>query len=282
MQHGICTIPIECEILNTGCCYQFERLTNRQGKWRIVPFPASVAVLRHPTKGTILFDTGYSEHFFRASRSFPYRFYRWATPVSHSHNQSAVEQLRNQGIEGNEIKHIILSHFHGDHTGGLCDFPNATVYCSTVAYEHIQNKKGMQAVKQAFLPGTIPYDFSSRVSFVEQKESILLPRTFHPFKNGYDIWGDGSMIAVDLPGHAAGQIGVFFLSNGHIIFLCADASWSYRAIRDSSEPHPFAYKIMHSAKDFQESFWKISELHRHNPNIRIIATHCNEKEEILS
>ncbi len=41
--------------------------------------------------------------------------------------------------------------------------------------------------------------------FVEDKKTISLPSHYAPFDTGFDLLGDGSLLAVELPGHAKGQ-----------------------------------------------------------------------------
>ncbi|HDR8327668.1 TPA: MBL fold metallo-hydrolase [Bacillus cereus] len=272
---GILNTTVKLDILDTGCCYNFEKITCKNKQWKMVAIPALVGVLHHPVHGVILFDTGYGKHFFTASQKFPYRFYRWATPVKHKPNQSVAFQLEQKGIFPSEVNHIILSHFHGDHTGGLKDFPNATIYCSRIAYDSIKNKKGVSAVKEGYLPHTLPTDIEDRIVFLEDGNLVELPEQINPFDYGYDIFGDGSVVAVDIPGHAAGQIGVFINEETQLTFLCADSSWSNEAIESKMPPHPIAHFIMNDKRDFYRSFEKVCSLHEKNPSIRIIPTHCH-------
>ena len=58
-------------------------------------------------------------------QKFPYSVYAKLTPVHFTEEQSIKQQLLLDGIQPEEIKYIILSHFHGDHTAGLPDFPKS-------------------------------------------------------------------------------------------------------------------------------------------------------------
>ena len=44
-------------------------------------------------------------------------------------SEEVKEQLKKNNIDCNEIKHIVISHFHADHVGGLKDFKNAKISC---------------------------------------------------------------------------------------------------------------------------------------------------------
>lgn len=89
--------PVQVSIFDSGSCRQFEKITIRDGAWRTVSIPALFACIEHPHLGLILFDTGYSSHFFKATHQLPYAIYRWMTPVEWTKEQSAVYQLATSG-----------------------------------------------------------------------------------------------------------------------------------------------------------------------------------------
>lgn len=259
------------KVFKTGSCSSYDFIARAGGKFKQVHFPSLAFLIDHED-GYVLFDTGYGDHFFTASESFPYKLYRYGTPVTYSSQDSLKIQLQNNGINADEIKTIVLSHFHGDHTGGLLDFPNAKIICSNKAWEAIRDCKGVKAVRQAYLPGTIPIDFSERAVFIEETPILPIKETHTPFTKGYDILGDGSIIAVFLEGHAKGQFGIFF----NDIFLCADATWSSAAIRAKSLPNRAAGLIMSSWKEYKETFDQVVDFLRLHPEFQIIPSHCTE------
>jgi len=266
-------VPIELTLFATGYCTHSERLTIRGGTTRSVKFPAGFALIRHPEFGPILFDTGYSERFFAETKRFPASLYARLTPVFFAPEQSASNQLRGLGIEPEAVKLIVLSHFHADHVGGLRDFPNAAFVYLREAYDAVKHRRGVSAVRAAFLPGLLPDDFEARAKPLDESRTVPLPDGY-PFARGIDVLGDGSLVAVDLPGHAAGQIGLLVRTAAHDYLLCADAVWSSRAYRENRPPHPLATLIMASRRDYKTSFAKLVELHARHPRLRIIPSHC--------
>ena len=82
------------------------------------------------------------------------------------------------------------------------------------------------ALLKGCLKDTLPVDLEQRMSFIDQTPSLNLPSTYGKFEEGYDVFDDGSLFAVDLTGHATGQFGIFVhLQSNKIVFLCADAVW---------------------------------------------------------
>ncbi|MNI45679.1 hypothetical protein D3C73_1001170 [compost metagenome] len=91
-----------------------------------------------------------------------------------------------------------------------------------------------------------------------------------------DVLGDGSLLAVELPGHAIGQIGLLLSTQRHAYLLCADAVWSSRAYREDRAPHPLTRLIVPERKAYKESFDKLVRLHQQYPKLRIVPSHCPE------
>src|SRR4051812_5706786 len=124
---------VTLEIRYAGLCRHPEGMVVRGAPWRSQPFPALFGVVTHPTHGVTLFDTGYSERFVRETSAFPARLYRWLTPPEVTHDDTAVAQLARAGIKAEDVKRIVISHFHADHVAGLRDFPNAELVATREA-----------------------------------------------------------------------------------------------------------------------------------------------------
>ena len=80
-------------LLDTGYCLASEHHIIRGGRRRQVACHALVALLRHPTRGWVLFDTGYAPRLLDATRGWPFRMYRWATPLRLRAEWSAARRL---------------------------------------------------------------------------------------------------------------------------------------------------------------------------------------------
>jgi glyoxylase-like metal-dependent hydrolase (beta-lactamase superfamily II) len=271
------TRQVKISIFNAGYCTCPEHFAIRGGKWRNIRFPAMFALLEHPSLGPMLFDTGYSFQFFKETRSFPNRFYRMMTPVTLLEEQLAVCQLKECSIRPQDIQRIFISHFHADHISGLNEFPRAKFTYLAHAYESICNLKGLRALSHAFIPGLIPADFSERSNPISEKDVCSLPSELAPFKFGYDLFGDESVFAVELPGHAVGQLGLVCRdTNGSIYFFIADAAWLSRSINTDQSPDAAANWLFSEPECYINTLHQLHILHQNNPDIHIIPSHCAE------
>lgn len=267
---------IDCRIHEAGYCTHPERATRSGAPLTSCSFPALAFALRHPEQGTVLFDTGYSAHFLAATRRLPERLYRTVTPVHLGDGQSLYGQLQREP-DRQPVRSIVLSHLHGDHVGGLRDFPATKLFCAREAWEDMRRRSRIGALRKGLLPGLLPDDFLQRVSWIEDMPKIPLQGPLAPFGSGHDLLGDGSLLAIALPGHAAGHYGLLFEDQGGVTtFLVADAAWSSQAIRDAVPPPALVTDWLGDTRRYRETLARLHKLSREAPAIRLLPSHCNE------
>ncbi|MFS0870228.1 MBL fold metallo-hydrolase [Paenibacillus xylanilyticus] len=271
------TTRVELHLGAAGYCTHPEFLTLRGGSLRPVPFPAGFACIIHPVHGPMLLDTGYSSRFFKETAHLPNALYRHITPVVYREEDSAVQFLAKLGLKAADIRYIILSHFHGDHIAGVRDFPEAQLIYLPRAYDAVRSLGPMAAVKAGFLSGLLPENFADRsLPVMKQPERWASAGEEFPFSEVYDIFGDGSLLGVDVSGHADGMMGLLLSTGEHDYFLCADAVWSSRAFREQRRPHALAGIIMSNRLEYRMNFDRLVQLHQQFPEIRIVPSHCRE------
>lgn len=97
-----------------------------------------------------------------------------------------------------------------------------------------------------------------------------------PFGPAHDLFGDGSLLLVRLPGHARGQIGLFLQTASGPVLLAADSAWLSQAIRERRGPGPFSYLIADDPRALDATLAKLHTFALANPEVTIIPTHCPE------
>jgi glyoxylase-like metal-dependent hydrolase (beta-lactamase superfamily II) len=269
-------IEFEWHLLETGHCLHPEISSRVGGSWRPCEFPAFVALLRYPQHGWVLFDTGYGQAFHDATRRMPESLYRRVTPVSWQPRQAAVAQLAARGIDPADVHNVILSHFHGDHIGGLNDFRSATIWCAQEGWNDLHQRSRLSALTAGLLPALAPTTNISRTRFFEHAPATRLPEELAPFSHGYDLFLDESMYAVPLPGHAAGHFGICFRSatRAKWVFLVGDAAWSSQAIRDNNPPPRWATALLGDTRAYRITLGALHSLAARRSDVMIIPSHC--------
>jgi len=268
---------ITYQLLEAGFCRHCERMTLKTGHIRQREYPSICALITHPQHGYILFDTGYTQRFFDLTKKFPFSLYRYLTPVTLQ--KSLKEQLLEQGISPDDIHYIVISHFHADHIGGLRDFPNARFICHKEGMDEIKQRRGIRGLLKGFLPGLLPSDFFDRLMLLDKNHIDLNP-DLYPFFTGFDLFGDGQIIAIPLPGHAKGHIGLY-LKAAKEAFLIADSCWHQETFQSLDFPSHLTY-LIHDNKDaYIQTIKNIHALHKNNKSIDIIPSHCSHMRHIV-
>ena len=258
-----------------GACKHPQIMTIRDGSLCATDYPAYVGIIRHPDHGIILFDTGYDPAFFKATQPFPERFYRWATPVQLDQGETAKQWLASLGIDLKDVKALVLSHFHGDHIAGLTSFPNASIYCSAAGLKQIQSGSRLSRVTQGLLSTLVPADIEKRAVFFENLPPSNLPSAFAPFETAADLLGDGSLLAVELPGHCKGHWGLALRNhNDGDILLIADAAWSIGAVRRNVPPPRLTTALLGHTQTYRETLEKLNAITYRNQSLTLLPSHC--------
>lgn len=271
------------EFFYSGYCTHPERIVIDGGRFKSVKFPAVFAIIRHSSFGNILFDTGYSERFYQETDKFPFSLYAKLTPVYLAPGESAGKILADHGIDNSEINYIIISHFHADHIGGLKDFPRAKYIYDYSAYQRLSRQKGLKSLCSGYLAGLIPDDFVGRSMVLSTDSVVNVSKEMAPFTEGYDIFGDGSIVLVDLPGHAPGQVGALVTTgDAKRYFLVGDAVWLSKSYQQLRLPSLLANVIMDDHRQYVETIRNLWEFNQKNPDVKIIPSHCSETLKDIS
>lgn len=264
-------------VLQAGTFHQHEALMIRGGAWRPVAIPALFALIEHPTHGPILFDTGCAPRIHALMRTWPERLYPLLLPFQVSEGETAAAQLARRGISAADVRLIVLSHLHLDHMGGLRDFPAARIVYHPDGLQAVEGLGRLARLKAVYQPGLLPADFQARAQPLDAAAQVPLPAACAPFTHGWDVLGDGSLLLIDLPGHAPGHVGLFVTDQrAERFLLCGDACWLSRAYQAQRLPSPLAYGVIHDAAALKTSLAQLSALHRAQPGLHIIPSHCPE------
>lgn len=256
--------------LNAGYCVQLKYFVGHRSLRR-TKFFAVFVYFEHPVHGPSLIDTGYSDHFFHATRRLPQRFYRWATPMRLSVHKDAVGVLNDAGFVASDVSQIFISHFHGDHVAGLRCFPDARFIHRSQSLADLSQLSATKQVHHAFLPQLLPDDFNDR--------GITIPEAAFDQKcdvvegfNVHDYFGDQSLLLVDLPGHAIGHTGFLMQTDAGPVFYVVDATWDVDVLeRGGSIPY-LAKRFQHDMKSYEQTQSLLRTIGA--AGVPILACHC--------
>jgi glyoxylase-like metal-dependent hydrolase (beta-lactamase superfamily II) len=258
-------MTVEVTLHTVGYCRNRAWFVDRSRFTTLLTLPALVARIRHPRLGTILFDTGYGRPLMNL-RTFAASAYRHILPFILPPEQ----ELHAPGIDL-----IFLSHFHPDHIGALRDVPPVPILHSCEGLAQLQAARGLNRWRSAFFPELLPDDFPARARAIEDLPMVRLPTECQPFEEAYDVAGDGSLLAIELPGHALGQYGLLCrLAHGRTLFLVADAAWVQSNITQLAFPAWPVRALVSDYSAFTGTLRKLHALHVSRPEIILVPSHC--------
>ena len=114
-----------------------------------------------------------------------------AAPAGPTVKTTLVEQLTQLKLKPEQVKYVGISHYHGDHTGQAGSFPQATLLIGKGDWDALTDPKPAAGINPAPLANWI-----SGGGKVE------------PVPRDKDVFGDGSVVMLDLPGHTPGHHGL--------------------------------------------------------------------------
>ncbi len=264
------TVHVSLVVMDTGYCTARSNMVATGTGWHEVECHAPAFLLQHPSQGVVLFDTGYAPRLFDAFREWPDRLYKYATPTTLGH--SLLQQLGSYGVTADDVRTVIVSHLHADHVAGLRDFQQAAFVVSRDALALQQRVRGIGAVRRGILQSLFPENFAERARPVDQFSEPALPY----LGPTHDLFCDGSVRLVSLPGHARGQIGALVHTANGDVLLCADGAWTSRAFRELRPPHWITGAMQDAAAGLRQTLRALHDFSLARPDVAVLPTHCPE------
>lgn len=200
-------------------------LTTPKKNW--LWLPVSVYLIEHPN-GLILVDTGwhrsmspFGEYDAKAQIKSLDSFILYLVNQGMIQKNEAVdEQLESMGIKTSDLEYVLLSHLDCDHANGLKAVGNARhILCARDELECARKHSSVRYRKEWWNGVNLQgFDWND---------------TEGPFGKAFDLFGDGSVKMINIPGHSDGLCAVKVRnSDGKFVLLFSDGGYATRSWKE--------------------------------------------------
>lgn len=216
-------------------------------------------LVRHP-KATFLIDAGLSSH----GRDDLARFaltermgLDWVPDGDLKRDLVAVGSPK--------VDFVVLTHVHWDHTSGLVDLPSPRVLMGA----------GELAFARGFPKDAVPAVMADHLAGARPEEVPWDGGPYENFPKSHDLFADGSVVLVPLPGHTPGSLGVFVNDfHGRRLLFIGDAAWSRSGVEiPSHKAKLVSHKVDAAPEVLAQTLWRLHALHLREPNLVIVPAH---------
>ncbi len=167
------------------------------------------------------------------------------------------------------VDFALPTHAHWDHICGLLDFPGLPVHLHRTEREWV-NDGPIAPV------GGVRDSMRDRplVDYELDGPPVLT------FTRSHDLFGDSSVILVDLHGHTPGSVGVLAHTAHGWVLIAGDAAWHELQVEHARQKS--AYPGLLVDEDRDETYRTLQRLHLARHTVRVIPTHDHQAALRLS
>lgn len=170
---------------------------------------------------------------------------------------SIIERVRQIGYKSADVDHVLMTHLHFDHTGGMKELAHAKFFIHEPEWK-FANSDGATLAK-----GFSKQDYQA----LQDMETFNLPEE-------NDLFGDGSVSAIDLRGHTPGQVGFRFrLTNGEEFVHAGDCAYSLNQISGEDPLGTMSKVASHNYDQAVASLQTLRQLAVENPDTKWVCSH---------
>lgn len=219
-------------------------------------------IIRHPTFGTYLVDTGVAQQLMDDPGGHGVSWLvRKVMPLGKIQIREGTAQIL-AGIPGG-IQGVFFTHLHVDHTSGMPDIPGSVpLYIG-------RTEVSQTSFENAFVRGTTTKLLKGKAELQEWPFQLNEGRQSLAIGEVVDIFGDGSAFAISAPGHTPGSTAYLLRTPKGPVLLTGDTSHTRWGWEHGVEPGSYTADQPTNLKSLQ----MLEELVKRHPAMDVRFGH---------
>lgn len=229
-------------------------------------FGMAGVLVQHP-KGNLLFDAGFGSRLDEHFKTIPPLMQLMS---KYEKETTAAAQLHAAGIAPESLMGVVLTHAHWDHVSGLQDMPGVPVWVTRAEQDFINTDNPATTLARSFDALNYRlYEFSHG--------------PYLGFDRSLDVFGDGSVVLVPVPGHTPGSIIAFVtLPEGQRYALVGDLVWQREGVQiPADRPWVSADMVDNDTDGVRRWIVHMHHLMQRMPELVIVPAHDRRVLETL-
>ncbi len=179
-------------------------------------YPVPVFVIEH-REGLVLVDCGLHPDLATSQDRLGPLAGPFTAHLPSDGSGSVAPVLEAAGFDAASIDIALLTHLHFDHTGGLCEIPNARVVIQEREWAKLHDERLVSG--GAYNPADVELGHERQI-----------------VDGDHDLFGDGTVTCLLTDGHTAGHQSVRVRTDGHTYVICGDCCYVRRTVTDEHLP----------------------------------------------
>lgn len=255
----VAPVDIKLSLLETGYIESQHAMNVRGGDWSSYRSGVMAVLIEHP-QGRFLIDAGFGRN---AEQHFLTTPALMQAVAKLSHSGGTIDALAAMRLSPSDLDGILLTHAHWDHTSGLEDLSQVPVITTVEEVEFMRSGEEHVVLVAKWLDQltlkAVPFDSGAMAGF----------------ERSQDLFGDGSVILLPMPGHTPGSMAVLVnQANGESLLFVGDTAWAHEGV-DWPAEKPYISKVLVDSEPDAVADWLIQlhQMQAQNPKLSIIPAH---------
>ncbi len=181
-----------------------------------ITYPIPVFVIEHPS-GLVVVDTGLHPELATTTARLRKLATAFQLHLRQDGSDSVGPVLTAAGFDPGQVAHVVLTHLHFDHTGGLVELPNARVLVQGREWADLDNERLLRLGAY-------------------NRDDVDLGHQRLEIDGDHDLFGDDTVTCLLTDGHTAGHQSVRVRTETGTYVICGDCCYLRRTLTHEHLP----------------------------------------------